>query len=58
VLVLDEGDRHLGPVVELAEQEREGPEGEAAKSKLELRSANGHASGYGAPGLNPVCWCF
>ena len=48
VLVLDEGHRQLGPVIELAEQEREGAEREAAKGKLELRSANGHASGYGA----------
>ena len=55
VLVLDERHRQLGPVVELTEQEREGAEREAAESKLELRSANGHASGYGAPRPNPVC---
>ena len=58
VLVLDERHRQLGPVVELTEQEREGAEGEAAESKLELRSANGHASGYGAPCPNPVCRRF
>ena len=54
MLVLDEGDRQLCSVVELTEQERERPEGEAAESELELRSANGHASGYGVAGPNPV----
>ena len=42
MLVLDEGDGQLGSVIELAEQERERAEREAAKSKLELGSANGH----------------
>ena len=48
VLVLDERDRQLGSVIQLTQQEREGAEHEAAKGELELGSANGHASGYGA----------
>ncbi len=54
VLVLDEGHRQLGSVIELTQQECERAEREAAERKLELRSANGHASGYGAAGPNPV----
>ena len=42
MLMLDEGDGQLGSVIELAEQKRERAEREAAKSKLELGSANGH----------------
>ena len=54
VLVLDERDRQLGAVVQLAQQERERAEHEAAEGELELRSANGHASGYAPPRRNPV----
>ena len=50
VLVLDERDRQLGAVVELAEEVREGAEHEAAEGRVEMRSARSHAYGLRAPG--------
>jgi hypothetical protein len=54
VLVLDEGNRELGAVLELAEEKRKRPEREAAKGELELRCANRHVTGYASPCRNPV----
>ena len=55
VLVLHEGDRQLGALVELAEQIGERAEHEPAEGVLEMRSANGHGFGYAPAARIPVC---
>ena len=54
VLVLDEGNRKLGSVVELAQQERERPEDKAAQGCVEVRSARGHPTLYALRPGSPV----
>src|SRR3954454_19389856 len=54
VLVLDEGDRKLRPLLDLTQEIRERPEREAAECEPELRCADCHDSGYAPNRANPV----
>src|SRR6185312_9923645 len=54
VLVLDEGDRQLGTVVELAEQIGERTEHEPPQGCVEMRGARSHRAVYVIRACSPV----
>jgi hypothetical protein len=52
--VLLERERQLGALLQLAPEDDEGPEDEAAEKRIEVRRSHGHASGYEARDPSPA----